>query len=373
MSDLVVVTGAGGFIGHHLVSYLKQQGFMVRGADIKAPEYEATRADEFLQLDLREKNNCIRACQNAKWVFHLAADMGGIGFISEHHADVCVNNSKMNIFMLEAAFECGVERFMFSSTACVYPMWMQRIPEIKPLKEADAHPAEPEEGYGWEKLYMEKLCEYYTKDNGLETRVARFHNVYGPMGAYRGGREKAPAAVCYKIASASPGDEIEVWGDGKQTRSFMYIDDCVEGVLRLMRSNHRDPINLGSEEMITIDGLYDLASDLADKPIRKNYNLSRPQGVRGRNSDNTKIRKVLDWEPKISIKDGLKPTLAWIQSEVEATQTSSHSYILRGSIDGVQDAIQVVDQMKNNEEASSSLDKSLETKSSIQIDNDGQG
>jgi GDP-D-mannose 3',5'-epimerase len=316
MKDLVLVTGAGGFIGHHLVSYLKQQGFQVRGADLKYPEYEMSQADEFLKVDLREEENCIQACQGVKWVFHLAADMGGIGFISQVHAAVCVNNTKMNLNLLEASRAAGVERFLFSSTACIYPLWMQKIPEIKPLKESDAHPAEPEEGYGWEKLYMEKLCQYFTQDYGLDTRVARFHNVYGPLGSYRGGREKAPAAVCFKVASATEGEEIEVWGDGKQTRSFMYVQDCVEGVLKLMKSDHREPLNLGTEEMITIDELYDLASELANKPIVKVYNLAKPQGVRGRNSDNTKIREVLGWEPKMSIADGLKPTLKWIQTEV---------------------------------------------------------
>jgi len=255
MKDLVLVTGAGGFIGHHLVTYLKQQGFKVRGADIKYPEYQESRADEFLKVDLREADNCQLACKDVKWVFHLAADMGGIGFISQVHAEVCVNNTKMNLNLLEAARESQVERFLFSSTACIYPLWMQKIPEIKPLKESDAHPAEPEEGYGWEKLYMEKLCQYFTQDYGLETRVARFHNVYGPMGSYKGGREKAPAAVCYKVASAKAGDEIEVWGDGKQTRSFMYVQDCVEGVLKLMKSEHKEPLNLGTQEMITIDEL----------------------------------------------------------------------------------------------------------------------
>jgi len=345
MADIVVVTGAGGFIGHHLVSYLKSEGYFVRGADIKEPEYEMTKADEFFQTDLREKENCFIICKDAKWVFHLAADMGGIGFISQHHADVCINNSKMNINMLEAAKECGVKRFLFSSTACVYPMWMQKIPEIKPLKEADAHPAEPEEGYGWEKLYMEKLCEYFTKDYGFETRVARFHNVYGPMGSYQGGREKAPAAVCFKVSYAKANDEIEVWGDGKQTRSFMYVKDCVEGVLRLMKSDCREPLNLGTEEMITIDELYDLASDLARKPIRKNHNLSKPQGVRGRNSDNSKIRAILGWEPKISIQEGLKPTLTWIQSEVKRLANGNQSALVGESISNVKSTISVVEQL----------------------------
>lgn len=321
-SDLVLVTGAGGFIGHHLVKYLQENGFRVRGVDIELPEYERSTADEFLQLDLRDEGACLQACKGTSLVFHLAADMGGIGFISAHHAEVCRNNTRININMLEAAKEQEVKRFLFSSTACVYPMWMQESPDIKPLKEEDAYPADPEEGYGWEKLYMEKLCSYYRKDFGLETRIVRFHNVYGPLGTYRGGREKAPAAVCFKIAKADAGEEVEVWGDGKQTRSFMYVRDCVEGVLRIMCSDFPEPINLGTEEMITVNDLYGLVSDIAKKPIALRHNTSKPQGVRGRNSDNTLIRQILNWEPKITLRDGLTETYKWIQSEVERLKVS---------------------------------------------------
>jgi GDP-D-mannose 3',5'-epimerase len=316
MQKLALVTGAGGFIGHHLVKHLQRQGFRVRGVDIKLPDFEPSTANEFLQVDLREKANCVAACRGASWVFHLAADMGGIGFISEFHAEVCRNNSLMNIHMLDAAREAKVRRFLFSSTACIYPIWMQKNPDIKPLKESDAFPADPEEGYGWEKIYMEKLCEYYRKDYGLDTRIARFHNVYGPLGTFTGGREKAPAAVCFKIAQAAAGDSIDVWGDGQQTRSFMFVDDCVEGVLRIMKSDVVDAINLGTEELVTIDHLYDMVSSIADKQVVKRHDLTKPQGVRGRNSDNTMIRNLLGWEPKTPLADGLVHTYRWIHGLV---------------------------------------------------------
>ena len=229
-----LVTGAGGFIGHHLVSYLKAAGYRVRGVDIKPPEYGDTDADEFMLLDLRELKNCQTSTAGMKFVYHLAADMGGIGYITASHAGIAHNNSLMNLYMLDAARNSGVERFLFSSSACVYPHGLQTSPDVTPLREEDAFPAQPEEGYGLEKLYAEKLCQYYTEDYGLPTRVVRFHNVYGPLGTYDGGREKAPAAMCRKVAYAPNSGQIEVWGDGKQTRSFMYIDDCVEGIHRIM-------------------------------------------------------------------------------------------------------------------------------------------
>src|ERR1700755_422324 len=246
-----LVTGAGGFIGHHLVSYLKATGYRVRGADIKQPEYGETEPDDFLQLDLREWKNGQTAAADMDLVYHLAADMGGIGYITSSHAVIAYNNSLINLYMLEAARSSRVNRVLFSSPACVYPHGLQPSPDVVPLREEDAFPAEPEEGYGFEKLYAEKLCQYYMEDYGLATRVVRFHNVYGPLGTYDGGREKAPAAMCRKVAYAPDASEIEVWGDGAQTASFIYIDDCVEGIDRIMRSDHGTPLNLGTDELVT--------------------------------------------------------------------------------------------------------------------------
>jgi nucleoside-diphosphate-sugar epimerase len=265
--------------------------------------------------------------------------MGGIGYISHVHAEVCKNNTLMNMYMLESSVSNGVKRFLFSSTACIYPLHMQTNEEILPLKESDAHPAAPEEGYGWEKLYMEKLCEYYMKDKGLETRVVRFHNVYGPCGSYKGGREKAPAAVCFKVANAEDHSSIEIWGDGKQTRSFMYVDDCVEGVLRLMESDFSNPLNLGRDDLITIDSLYDLAFKISGKSLSKNYDLTKPQGVRGRNSDNTLIRSVLSWEPSISIEVGMAKTYNWISDRVKMDMSGEIlGNIVGAAVQNVKDA-----------------------------------
>jgi len=311
-----LVTGAGGFIGHHLVSYLKAAGYRVRGVDIKRPEYSDTDADEFMLLDLRELSNCQISTAGMKFVYHLAADMGGIGYITASHAEIARNNSLMTLHMLEAARNNNVDRFLFSSSACVYPHGLQTCPEVTPLREEDAFPAQPEEGYGLEKLYAEKLCQYYTEDYGLPTRVVRFHNVYGPLGTYDGGREKAPAAMCRKVACALDPGEIEVWGDGKQTRSFMYIDDCVEGIHRIMRSDYGLPLNLGTDELVTVDGLADIVIGVARKRITLVHDLSKPQGVRGRNSDNTRLREVLQWEPHTTLRKGIVPTYHWIAGQV---------------------------------------------------------
>jgi GDP-D-mannose 3', 5'-epimerase len=313
----ILVTGAGGFIGHHLVKRLKRDGHSVRGADLKHPEYEASAADQFEILDLRKYENCLLATRGGiDEVYNLAADMGGIGYITANHADISRNNILINAQMLEASRQNGVQRFLFSSSACVYNQAKQKDPDVKALREEDAYPADPEPGYGWEKLFAEELCRYYYKDFGFETRIVRFHNVYGPLGTYDGGKEKAPAAISRKVALAANGDAIEVWGDGEQTRSFMYVDDCVEGLIRLMASDCRDPLNLGTDELVTINKLVDMVARVAGKRVRKSHNLTGPQGVRGRNSDNTRLRQVLGWEPSIRLEQGLAITYPWIASQV---------------------------------------------------------
>lgn len=316
----VCVSGAGGFIGFHLVKYLKELGYWVRAVDIKIPEFEATYADEFVQVDLRLPENAKTATYGMDEVYHLAADMGGIGFITSHLADVARNNTYIDLNMLEAARTNKVERFFYSSSACAYPLYYQDDVVATNLKEQDAWPADPEPGYGLEKLYAEQLCHYYMSDYGLETRVARFHNVFGPMGTWGGGREKAPAALCRKIAMASYGGEIEIWGDGAQTRSFLYIDDCVEGIYRIMRSGHPDPINLGSDRLVTITELAEIINRVSGKNVAFKYNIKAPQGVRGRNSDNTKLKGVTGWTPQITLEQGLRETYSWIESQVRQAQ-----------------------------------------------------
>jgi GDP-D-mannose 3',5'-epimerase len=317
MSDRrALVTGAGGFIGHHLVKFLKSKNIWVRGVDIKRPEYEDSAADEFWVMDLRQAESCAMAIAGVQDVYHLAADMGGIGYITGSHADITLNNTKINVHMIDAAWRSGAERFLFSSSACIYPQYLQRDADVTPLKEDDAFPADPEEGYGLEKLFMEKICQYVTEDHGFETRVVRFHNVYGSLGTYDGGKEKAPAAICRKVALSPDGGEIEIWGDGLQTRSFMHVNDCVEGIYRIMESGYHKPLNLGTDELISVDGLVDLVSDIAGKHLSKRHDLSRPQGVRGRNSDNGRLREVLGWEPRILLAEGLVPTYRWIASEL---------------------------------------------------------
>jgi nucleoside-diphosphate-sugar epimerase len=311
-----VVAGAGGFIGHHLVDYLKADGYWVRGVDLEPPAFEESSADEFVLADLRELEACLKATAGVEEIYQLAADMGGIGYITRFHADVARNNTLINAHMLEAASSNDVRRFFFSSSACVYPMYRQREADVTPLREQDAHPADPEEGYGWEKLYAEKLCQYYSEERRIATHVARFHNIYGPLGTYEGGREKAPAAICRKVALAPDGGVIQVWGDGTQTRSFTYVDDCVEGIHRIMRSDHQEPLNLGSDVLISVDGLVDLVCEVAGKRLQKEHDLGQPQGVRGRNSDNAQARTVLGWEPSTSLEQGLTRTYRWIESQV---------------------------------------------------------
>src|SRR5580704_15855669 len=280
----VLVTGAGGFIGHHLVSYLKKKSYWVRGADLKYPEYEASAADDFALLDLRRWEDCLKATDGIDEVYALAADMGGMGFISAHHAEILRNNSLINIHTLDAARENGVRRYLYTSSACVYPEYRQTDANVAALKEEDAYPAQPQDAYGWEKLVAERLCIHYYEEYGMETRIVRFHNIFGPLGTWTGGREKAPAALCRKIAIAKLTDsrEIELWGDGQQTRSFCYIDDCVTGICKLMRSEYRNPLNLGQNRLITIDGLADIVAKIAGIEVAKNH-ISGPQGVRGRN------------------------------------------------------------------------------------------
>ena len=315
----VTVTGAGGFIGHHLVTYLKKLGYWVRGVDLKFPEYSATDADEFELLDLRRWDNCLQATRGADEVYALAADMGGMGFISCHHAQILHNNSLINLHTLEGARVNGVKRYLYTSSACVYPEFKQTETNVVPLKESDAYPAQPQDAYGWEKLVSERLCEHYREDYGIETRVVRFHNIFGPLGTWDGGREKAPAAMSRKVAVAKLRGEsvVEIWGDGEQTRSFCYIDDCVEGIHKLMRSDFHDPLNLGQDRMVTINQLADMVAEVAGVRIVKKH-VPGPMGVRGRNSDNTLLRKVLNWEPRISLEEGLARTYRWIEGQVEA-------------------------------------------------------
>ena len=311
------MTGAGGFIGHHLVSHLKRRGAWVRGVDLKHPEYAQSDADEFLIRDLRRWEACLDATAGADDVYALAADMGGMGFISNHHAEILHNNLLISTHTIEAARQNGVGRYLYTSSACVYPEYLQTSTDVEPLKEDDAYPAQPQDAYGWEKLITERLCLHYSEDYGLDTRVVRFHNIFGPLGTWDGGREKAPAAMCRKVASAklTGTNEVEIWGDGEQTRSFCYIDDCVAGLERLMESGHREPINLGQDRLISINALADLVVAVAGVKVKKRH-VPGPQGVRGRNSNNDRLRQVLGWEPQISLEIGMARTYAWIEARV---------------------------------------------------------
>ena len=314
----VLVTGAGGFIGHHLVTYLKSKGYWVRGVDLKHPEYAKSDADEFEILDLRRWDNCLQATRGGiEEVYALAADMGGMGFISANNALILYNNALINFHTMEAARQNGVTRYLYTSSACVYPEYLQTAAEVTPLKESDAYPAQPQDAYGWEKLITENLAQHYRKDYGFETRIVRFHNIFGDEGTWEGGREKAPAAMCRKVAYAklTGNPVIEIWGDGKQTRSFCYIDDCVEGIFKLMRSDYAEPLNLGQDRMVTINQLADIVAKIAETEIEHKH-IPGPQGVRGRNSDNTQLRAVLNWEPGISLEEGLTRTYRWIEQQV---------------------------------------------------------
>jgi GDP-D-mannose 3',5'-epimerase len=317
-----VVCGGGGFIGGHLVKSLLAAGAdVIRAADIKPLNewYQVTDGVENLVLDLKDKENCQRTAKGADIVFQLAADMGGMGFIENNKA-LCMLSVLTTTHMLLAARDAGVQRFFYSSSACVYNGEKQKNPEVVPLKEADAYPALPEDGYGWEKLFSERMCRHFEEDFGLQCRVARYHNVYGPLGTWTGGREKAPAAICRKVLEAkmSGRHEIEIWGDGHQTRSFMYIDDCTRGTHMIMESDIHEPINLGSSELVTINQLVDIVEEIAGVKLARRYNLNAPKGVNGRNSDNTRIVEYLGWEPSIRLKDGMAKTYDWIEKEMHA-------------------------------------------------------
>ena len=321
-NQLIVVTGAGGFIGGHLVADLRRQGYQrLRAVDIKPLDewYQRFEDVENLSMDLSDKAACERACDGAMEIYNLAADMGGMGFIELNKA-LCMLTVLINTHMLMAARRAGVQRFFYSSSACVYAAEKQTTAAVTPLREPDAYPAMPEDGYGWEKLFSERMCRHFTEDFGLQTRVARYHNVYGPYGTYDGGREKAPAAVCRKVIQAqlSGSNEIEIWGDGEQTRSFTYIDDCVIGTQRLMHSDVREPLNIGSDQLVTINQLVDLVEAIAGVKLTRHYNLDAPKGVRGRNSDNTLIQERLGWAPSIRLEDGMRQTYEWIHEQMTA-------------------------------------------------------
>jgi GDP-D-mannose 3', 5'-epimerase len=311
----ILVTGAGGFIGDHLVAYLKERGYWVRGVDVKRPEFSDTAADEFLDLDLRRWEDCLEATRGIDHVYALAADMGGMGFISANHATILRNNALIDLHTFDAAREHGAQRLLFTSSACVYPEYLQTRTDIAGLREEDAYPAAPQDAYGWEKLFGELLCEYFPTEFDIETRIVRFHNIYGPRGTFEGGREKSPAALCRKVALAEDDTSIEVWGDGDQTRSFCHVDDCVEGIYRLMHSDYDQPLNLGTERMVSINELAAIIMNIAGKSLSIEH-VEGPEGVRGRNSDNTRLREVLGWEPSIDLEEGLAETYRWIEKQL---------------------------------------------------------
>lgn len=324
--DLILVTGAGGFIGGHLTGELRRRGHRnLRAADRKPLSQWYQQFDDVdnLVLDLAALESCLRAAEGAAYIFNFAADMGGMGFIQHRKAE-CMLSVLSSTHMLVAAREAGAKRFFYASSACVYNAAKQDASNLVPLKEGDAYPAMPEDGYGWEKLFSERMARHFREDFALETRIARYHNIYGPYGTYDGGREKVPAAICRKVimAKLAGTNEIDIWGDGEQTRSFTYIDDCVEGTLRLMQSPCREPLNIGSNELVTINQLVDMAEDIAGIKLKRKYNLAAPQGVRGRNSDNTRVKAELGWEPRIRLAEGLRVTYAWIYDQIASGRRS---------------------------------------------------
>jgi GDP-D-mannose 3',5'-epimerase len=312
----VLVSGGTGFIGSHLARYLYSQGDSVRIADINPDsQIEGQYYNEKLQLDLRIWENCLAATKGVDEVYNLAADMGGIAYISSVRATITHDNTLINTNMLEASRQNRVKRYFFSSSACVYPLYRQSAPNVKGLKEEDAYPANPDSFYGWEKLFAEKMCEAYQRDYGMSIRIARYHNIYGPEGTYKGGKEKSPAALCRKVAEAQNPGSINIWGDGKQTRSYCYIDDCVRGTMMLMKSEHKEPMNIGSNRLITINELAEIIIGISGKKISKRYDLSAPQGVRGRSADISSARRILGWEPRVSLEEGLLKNYKWIEKQ----------------------------------------------------------
>lgn len=319
----ILVTGAGGFIGSHLVKRLKKEGFWVRGVDLKYPEFSETAADDFVIGDLRDQVVCRNITDDIQFdeVYQLAADMGGAGYVftGEHDADIMHNSATINLNMLERCQITGARKIFYSSSACIYPKYNQEDPDNPKCSENSAYPAQPDSEYGWEKLFSERLYLAYRNNYGIQVRIARFHNIFGPEGAWNDGREKAPAAICRKVSEASDGGEIEIWGDGKQTRSFLYIEECLEGVRRLMASDFIGPVNIGSEEMVAINQLAQMVIDITGKKL-KIRNVEGPQGVRGRNSDNGLIKEKLGWAPSYPLKKGLEKTYAWIKAQVEGAR-----------------------------------------------------
>ena len=310
----ILIAGGGGFIGGHMARELYRQGNFVRIVDTKFDDYiQEKNHSERLKLDLRIFENCLAATKGIDMVYNFAANMGGIGYIASVGADVMHDNVLINTYMLEASRRNKLKRYLFSSSACVYPTYLQRDPNVKGLKEEDAYPADPDNFYGWEKLYSEKMCEAYQRDYGLDIRIVRYHNIYGPEGTYIGGREKSPAALCRKVAQAKNPGTITIWGDGKQTRSYCYIDDAVKGTIMLMESDCNKPINIGSDKLVTIDQLADIIINISGKTITKAYDTSAPQGVRGRNADITLAKKILGWEPKTTLEEGITKTYKWIE------------------------------------------------------------
>jgi GDP-D-mannose 3',5'-epimerase len=328
----ILITGGGGFIGSHLARHLYQQGYSVRIADVKFDDYVAGRYyTERLELDLRIWENCLLATKGIDKVYNLAANMGGIGFITKVGAEVMHDNILINTYMLEASRQNKVERYLYTSSACVYPTYRQTDPNIKGLKEEDAYPADPDNFYGWEKLCTEKMCEACQRDYGMDIRILRYHNIYGPEGTYKGGREKSPAALCRKVAEASSPGTITIWGDGKQTRSYCYIDDAVAGTIMLMESDYDKPVNIGSNRLVSIETLADMIVKISGKTITKEYDLTAPQGVRGRNADLTLVRNRIGWEPRVSLEKGLEKTYKWIELKVDQDRKDFKNFVGQNS------------------------------------------